>query len=90
MICEMQVPTASVTMEGNPALHRVRWAQSGREIAVGDSEGQVLIYDVGEVRVCLQRLLVAFPTRPKECTGLVEFSKSSHHLHRLPSWLESL
>ncbi|XP_051865312.1 cytoplasmic dynein 1 intermediate chain 2-like isoform X1 [Pristis pectinata] len=45
---DSEVPTASVTMEGNPALHRVRWAQSGREIAVGDSEGQVLIYDVGE------------------------------------------
>ncbi|XP_059812093.1 cytoplasmic dynein 1 intermediate chain 2-like isoform X5 [Hypanus sabinus] len=45
---DTEVPTASITMEGNPALHRVRWAQSGREIAVGDSEGQVLIYDVGE------------------------------------------
>ncbi|MBN3300253.1 DC1I2 protein, partial [Amia calva] len=35
--------------EGNPALNRVRWAHSGREIAVGDSDGQILIYDVGEV-----------------------------------------
>ncbi|XP_050968034.1 cytoplasmic dynein 1 intermediate chain 2 isoform X3 [Labeo rohita] len=45
---ETEVPTASVTVEGNPALNRVRWAQSGREVAVGDSEGQVHIYDVGE------------------------------------------
>uniref|UniRef100_A0AAY4EJR4 Dynein, cytoplasmic 1, intermediate chain 2a n=1 Tax=Denticeps clupeoides TaxID=299321 RepID=A0AAY4EJR4_9TELE len=45
---ETEVPTASATVEGSPALNRVRWAQSGREIAVGDSEGQVLIYDVGE------------------------------------------
>uniref|UniRef100_A0A671SSP0 Dynein, cytoplasmic 1, intermediate chain 2b n=1 Tax=Sinocyclocheilus anshuiensis TaxID=1608454 RepID=A0A671SSP0_9TELE len=45
---ETEVPTASVTVEGNPALNRVRWAHSGREVAVGDSEGQVHIYDVGE------------------------------------------
>ncbi|XP_073708373.1 dynein, cytoplasmic 1, intermediate chain 2a isoform X2 [Garra rufa] len=45
---ETEVPTASVTVEGNPALNRIRWAQSGREVAVGDSEGQVHIYDVGE------------------------------------------
>lgn len=42
-------------MEGTPALNRLRWAQTGREIAVGDSDGQVLIYDVGEVRT-LKRL----------------------------------
>lgn len=45
----IQVPTASITVEGNPALNRVRWTHSGREIAVGDSEGQIVIYDVGEV-----------------------------------------
>lgn len=45
----VQVPTASITVEGNPALNRVRWTHSGREIAVGDSEGQIVIYDVGEV-----------------------------------------
>ncbi|RXM99361.1 Cytoplasmic dynein 1 intermediate chain 2, partial [Acipenser ruthenus] len=45
---DTEVPTASITVEGNPALNRVRWAHSGREIAVGDSDGQILIYDVGE------------------------------------------
>ncbi|XP_072540091.1 dynein, cytoplasmic 1, intermediate chain 2a isoform X4 [Salminus brasiliensis] len=45
---ETEVPTAGVTVEGSPALNRVRWANSGREVAVGDSEGQVHIYDVGE------------------------------------------
>ena len=44
-----QVPTASVTVEGACALNRVRWASGGREVAVGDSEGHVWIYDVGEV-----------------------------------------
>uniref|UniRef100_A0A4W4H1J3 Dynein, cytoplasmic 1, intermediate chain 2a n=1 Tax=Electrophorus electricus TaxID=8005 RepID=A0A4W4H1J3_ELEEL len=45
---DTEVPTASVTVHGTPALNRLRWAQSGREIAVGDSEGRILIYDVGE------------------------------------------
>ncbi|CAH6788518.1 cytoplasmic dynein 1 intermediate chain 2 isoform X2 [Phodopus roborovskii] len=45
---DTEVPTASISVEGNPALNRVRWAHSGREIAVGDSEGQIVIYDVGE------------------------------------------
>ncbi|XP_072540090.1 dynein, cytoplasmic 1, intermediate chain 2a isoform X3 [Salminus brasiliensis] len=48
---ETEVPTAGVTVEGSPALNRVRWANSGREVAVGDSEGQVHIYDVGEIAV---------------------------------------
>uniref|UniRef100_A0A8C9W017 Dynein cytoplasmic 1 intermediate chain 2 n=1 Tax=Scleropages formosus TaxID=113540 RepID=A0A8C9W017_SCLFO len=46
---DTEVPTASITVEGNPALNRVRWAHSGREVAVGDSDGQILIYDIGEV-----------------------------------------
>ncbi|XP_014348169.1 cytoplasmic dynein 1 intermediate chain 2 isoform X2 [Latimeria chalumnae] len=45
---DTEVPSTSITVDGNPALNRVRWAHSGREIAVGDSEGQILIYDVGE------------------------------------------
>ncbi|KAM5279996.1 cytoplasmic dynein 1 intermediate chain 2 isoform 9-T9 [Ctenodactylus gundi] len=48
---DTEVPTASISVEGNPALNRVRWTQSGREIAVGDSEGQIVIYDVGEIAV---------------------------------------
>ncbi|XP_067108527.1 dynein, cytoplasmic 1, intermediate chain 2a isoform X7 [Osmerus mordax] len=48
---DTEVPTASVTVEGNPALNRVRWAHSGREIAVGDSDGQILVYEVGEIAV---------------------------------------
>lgn len=58
----VQVPTASITVEGNPALNRVRWTHSGREIAVGDSEGQIVIYDVGEVcMLCIvQSILQTF------------------------------
>ncbi|XP_048117710.1 cytoplasmic dynein 1 intermediate chain 1 isoform X5 [Alosa alosa] len=45
---DTEVPTASVSVEGACALNRVRWASGGREVAVGDSEGRVWIYDVGE------------------------------------------
>uniref|UniRef100_A0A8C2L247 Dynein, cytoplasmic 1, intermediate chain 2a n=1 Tax=Cyprinus carpio TaxID=7962 RepID=A0A8C2L247_CYPCA len=45
---DTEVPTASMTVDGSPALNRLRWSQSGREIVVGDSEGQIHIYDVGE------------------------------------------
>lgn len=45
---DTEVPTASITVDGTPALNRVRWAHSGREIAVGDSDGQICVYDVGE------------------------------------------
>ncbi|XP_017511456.1 cytoplasmic dynein 1 intermediate chain 2 isoform X3 [Manis javanica] len=48
---DTEVPTASISVEGNPALNRVRWTHSGREIAVGDSEGQIVIFDVGEIAV---------------------------------------
>ncbi|XP_073485674.1 cytoplasmic dynein 1 intermediate chain 1 isoform X4 [Aquarana catesbeiana] len=48
---DTEVPTASTTVEGSSALNRVRWAQSGREVAVGDSEGRIWIYDVGEFAV---------------------------------------
>ena len=44
------MPTASVTVEGASALNRVRWSSGGKEVAVGDSEGRVWIYDAGEVR----------------------------------------
>lgn len=46
-----QVPTASVTIEGASALNRVRWSSGGKEVAVGDSEGRVWIYDTGEVQM---------------------------------------
>ncbi|KAF4073842.1 hypothetical protein AMELA_G00247830 [Ameiurus melas] len=46
---DTEVPTASVTIEGAPALNRVRWASGGKEVAVGDSDGRLWIYDVGEL-----------------------------------------
>ncbi|XP_039976815.1 cytoplasmic dynein 1 intermediate chain 1 isoform X8 [Xiphias gladius] len=46
-----KVPTASVTIEGASALNRVRWSSGGKEVAVGDSEGRVWVYDTGELSV---------------------------------------
>ncbi|KAJ3595299.1 hypothetical protein NHX12_004603 [Muraenolepis orangiensis] len=51
---DTEVPTASVCVEGAPALNRVQWAHSGREIATGDSDGQVQVYDVGE-QICVPK-----------------------------------
>uniref|UniRef100_A0A4W5Q083 Dynein cytoplasmic 1 intermediate chain 2 n=1 Tax=Hucho hucho TaxID=62062 RepID=A0A4W5Q083_9TELE len=51
---DTEVPSASVVVDGSPALNRVRWAHSGREIATGDSDGQVLVYDVGE-KICVPK-----------------------------------
>lgn len=44
-----QVPTASTYVDGNPALNRVSWTNSGQQITVGDDMGKIWIYDVGEV-----------------------------------------
>uniref|UniRef100_A0A7N8YQN2 Dynein cytoplasmic 1 intermediate chain 1 n=1 Tax=Mastacembelus armatus TaxID=205130 RepID=A0A7N8YQN2_9TELE len=48
---DTEVPTASVTIEGASAVNRVRWSSGGKEVAVGDSEGRVWIYDTGELSV---------------------------------------
>uniref|UniRef100_A0AAV2JQ93 Uncharacterized protein n=2 Tax=Knipowitschia caucasica TaxID=637954 RepID=A0AAV2JQ93_KNICA len=51
---DTEVPTASVSVEGAPALNRVRWAHTGKEIATGDSDGKVQVYDVGE-QICVPK-----------------------------------
>ncbi|XP_056275648.1 cytoplasmic dynein 1 intermediate chain 1 isoform X2 [Pseudoliparis swirei] len=48
---DTEVPTTSVTIEGASALNRVRWSSGGKEVAVGDSEGRIWIYDTGELSV---------------------------------------
>lgn len=45
---ETEVPTASVTIAGKPALNQCRWHQSGAHIGVGDNQGRIHLYDVGE------------------------------------------
>lgn len=45
---DTEVPTCSVTIEPLSAINRVKWAASGHQLAVGDDDGHVYIYDVGE------------------------------------------
>lgn len=40
------------------AINRVKWAGSGLQLAAGDDEGYIYIYDVGEV--CLINFYVLF------------------------------
>lgn len=65
-------------MQGNPALNRVRWAHSGKEIAVGDSDGQVLVYDVGEVSK--HESAFQFLTVPLKKKNILDFAKMSQPL----------
>ena len=53
----LQVPTASTHSESMTSLNRLRWTHSGHQIAVGDDDGHVFIYDVGEVRELKERVL---------------------------------
>lgn len=46
---DTELPTASIVVDGNPALNRITWSPSGHEVIVGDDMGKIWIYDVGEV-----------------------------------------
>lgn len=45
---DTEVPTASVVVEGAPALNRVSWTPSGLHVTVGDDSGKLYVYDVAE------------------------------------------
>ncbi|XP_070174428.1 cytoplasmic dynein 1 intermediate chain 2-like isoform X4 [Littorina saxatilis] len=45
---ETEVPTASVVVDTNVALNKLRWHQTGHHIGVGDDMGRIYIYDVAE------------------------------------------
>ena len=47
------MPTTSVTIEALSAINRVKWAASGHQLAAGDDDGHIYIYDVGEVCILL-------------------------------------
>ena len=49
----LKVPVASVTVEGNPALNRVKWTQSGMNVTVGDDNGKIWLFELGEVKYFL-------------------------------------
>lgn len=45
---DTEVPTASVVIDGCPALNRVSWTPSGLHVTVGDDSGKIWVYDVAE------------------------------------------
>nr|CAG4643115.1 EOG090X03UT [Ilyocryptus agilis] len=45
---DTEVPVTSVIVEGNPALNRVKWTQSGLNLTVGDDNGKIWVYELGE------------------------------------------
>ncbi|XP_020280100.1 cytoplasmic dynein 1 intermediate chain-like isoform X1 [Pseudomyrmex gracilis] len=45
---DTEVPTASVIVDGCPALNRVSWTPSGLHVTVGDDTGKIWVYDVAE------------------------------------------
>jgi len=50
---DTEVPTASVIVDGCPALNRVSWTPSGLHVTVGDDTGKIWVYDVAEVRTLI-------------------------------------
>lgn len=48
LINDAEVPTASLMIEGSPALNKLRWSQNGHQIAVGDDQGKISLIDVNE------------------------------------------
>jgi len=45
---DTEVPVTSIMVDGNPALNRVKWMQSGMNLTVGDDNGKIWVYEVGE------------------------------------------
>lgn len=52
---DTEVPTASINVEGNPALNKLSWTPSGLHVTVGDNQGKIWVYDVAEVSYTGQR-----------------------------------
>lgn len=49
LINDAEVPTASLVVDGAPALNKIRWSQNGHQLAVGDDQGKISLFDVNEV-----------------------------------------
>ena len=43
------MPVTSIIVDGNPALNRVKWTPSGMNLTVGDDNGKIWVYELGEV-----------------------------------------
>ena len=48
LISDSEVPAASLLVDGAPALNKIRWHHSGHQLAIGDDQGKISLYDVNE------------------------------------------
>ncbi|KAJ1565793.1 hypothetical protein HK405_011594, partial [Cladochytrium tenue] len=46
---DAEVPSASVMVGSGKALNKLQWDKEGRKAAIGSSDGQLYVYDVGEM-----------------------------------------
>jgi dynein intermediate chain len=49
LINDTELPSASITVDGSPALNKLRWSHNGLQIAVGDDQGKISMFDVSEL-----------------------------------------
>jgi dynein intermediate chain len=61
---ETEAPTASVVVDGCPALNKVSWTQSGLHVTVGDDLGKIWVYDVGEVSALVRWVIMLYALGP--------------------------
>lgn len=45
---DTEVPTTSVTIEATSAFNRLRWSGNGHQLAAGNDDGYIYVYDIGE------------------------------------------
>lgn len=45
---DMELPAASVFVQGRTALNKILWTANGQQLVVGDNQGSIWIYDVSD------------------------------------------
>uniref|UniRef100_A0A915IGE1 Uncharacterized protein n=1 Tax=Romanomermis culicivorax TaxID=13658 RepID=A0A915IGE1_ROMCU len=48
LIKDTELPSATVNLPDDTSINKLLWLQSGNQLAVGDDQGRVFLYDVNE------------------------------------------
>lgn len=51
LLNDTEVPSASIVIDGQPALNKIRWNPAGHQIAIGDDQGRINLLDLNEAYV---------------------------------------
>jgi WD40 repeat protein len=51
LINDTEVPSASIMIDGTPALNKIRWSPTGHQIAIGDDQGRINLFDLNDAFV---------------------------------------